>query len=63
MIIKFWKPRAAGIFLGLLIAAIMRMLWFGLMGKKVTDPLGLTAISIAMIALFCLSFFHSRDKE
>lgn len=59
---KIIKPTAVSVFLGLLLAALMRMIWFWLMGKKVADPLGLTAILIALIVLVCLSFFRTRDK-
>lgn len=48
------KPEAVHVFLGLLIAAIMRMAWLWLNAKRIIDPLGLTAISIALCALVYL---------
>jgi hypothetical protein len=57
------KPKAAPIFLGLLMAALARMIWFWRTGKSVIDPIGLTSISLALIVLIGLAFFHSRHKD
>ncbi len=54
------KPEAVHVFLGLLIAAIMRMVWLWLNAKRIIDPLGLTAISIALCALVYLLVARSR---
>ncbi len=54
------KPTAVHVFLGLLIAAIMRMAWLWLNTKKIIDPLGLTAISIALCALAYLLIVRAR---
>ena len=55
------KPKARPVFTGLLIAAIMRMFWLWLIGKKVADTVGLIAIAIAAVALVYLSLFHPSD--
>ncbi len=58
------KPTAVHVFLGLLIAAMMRMLWLWLNAKNIIDPLGLTAISIAVCALVYLLIARAgRGKE
>ncbi len=54
------KPTAVHVFLGLLIAAFMRMVWLWLNAKKIIDPLGLTAISIALCALVYLLIVRAR---
>ncbi len=54
------KPNALHVFLGLLIAALMRMVWLWLNTRKIVDPLGLTAISIAVIALAYLLITRAR---
>ncbi|HEY0544765.1 MAG TPA: hypothetical protein VGC91_05140 [Pyrinomonadaceae bacterium] len=63
MAIKLIRPTAISVFLGLLIAALMRMLWFGLVGKRLADPLGVTAICVALAALIYLGAFKKRDKS
>ncbi len=57
------KPTAVHVFLGLLIAAIMRMVWLWINAKKIVDPLGLTAISIALCALVYLLIVRARRGE
>jgi quinol-cytochrome oxidoreductase complex cytochrome b subunit len=57
------KPKATPVFTGLLIAAIMRMLWLWLIGKKVVDPVGAIAIGIAAAALLYIRLFHSQDED
>ncbi len=57
------KPTAVHVFLGLLIAAIMRMVWLWLNAKKIVDPLGLTAISIALCALVYLLIVRARQGK
>lgn len=57
---KIKKPKAVPIFLGLLLAALARMVWFWQLHKQVLDPIGLTAITIAVLALLYLSIFHSK---
>ncbi len=57
------KPTAIHVFLGLLIAAMMRMIWLWLNAKKMIDPLGLTAISIALVALVCLLIVRIKRRN
>jgi hypothetical protein len=61
--LKIRKPGATPVFLGLLLAALARMVWFWALGKKVFDPIGLTAISLALVVLIYQGFFHRRRKE
>ena len=60
--LKLRKPGATPVFLGLLIAALARMVWFWQLGKNVFDPVGLTAISLALIVLIYLGLFHHKGK-
>lgn len=58
------KPTAVHVFLGLLIAALMRMVWLSLNSRNILDPLGLTAISIALVALLYLLIRRAgRNKD
>ncbi|MFN2456187.1 MAG: hypothetical protein ABR577_18440 [Pyrinomonadaceae bacterium] len=57
------KPTAVHVFLGLLIAALMRMMWRWLNAKKIADPVGLTAISIALVALCYLLVVRARRSK
>ena len=61
--LKMRRPGATPVFLGLLLAALARMVWLWQLGKKVIDPIGLTAISLALIVLIYLGLFHHRDRE
>ena len=56
------KLQPIPIFLGLLLAAGARMVWFWQLGKRAIDPLGLTAVSLALIVLIYLIFFHPKRK-
>lgn len=60
--LKIRKPGATPVFLGLLLAALARMVWFWQLGKRVLDPIGLTAISLALIVLIYIGFFHHKEK-
>ena len=57
------KPNAVHVFLGLLIAALMRMVWLWLNARKIVEPLGLTAISIAAIALAYLLITRAKRNS
>ncbi len=57
------KPNAVSVFMGLLIAALMRMVWRWLVGLPLADPLGLTSICIASLALLYLMVAQSRRRN
>jgi hypothetical protein len=57
------RPKAVPIFLALLMAALARMIWFWQIGRPIIDPIGLTSISLALIVLVGLAFFHSKHKD
>lgn len=51
------------VFMGLLIAALMRMVWRYLTGLPVADPLGLTSICLASLALLYLTVAQARRRN
>lgn len=60
---KIKRPKAVPVFLGLLLAALARMVWFWQLRRQVLDPIGLTAITISLLALLYLSISHSKRKK
>lgn len=56
------KPKAVSVFMGLLIAALMRLVWRWLIGLPVVDALGLTAICLAAFALLYLMITRSKTR-
>ena len=57
------KPKAVSVFMGLLIAALMRLVWRWLTGLPIFDPLGLTAICVASVALLYLMIARAKAKD
>ena len=57
------KPKAVSVFMGLLIAALMRLVWRWLAGLPISDPLGLTAICVASVALLYLMTARAKAKD
>ena len=55
--------RAVSVLMGLLIAALMRLVWRRLTGLPVFDPLGLTAICVAAVALLYLIFARAKARH
>ncbi len=60
---KLKRPKAVPVFLGLLLAALARMVWFWQLHRQVLDPIGMTAVTIAALALLYLSIFHSQENS
>ncbi len=61
--LKLMKPNAVSVFLGLLIAALMRLVWRRLMNLPLIDALGLTAICVASAALLYLMIVRGRRTK
>ena len=57
------RPNAVSVFMGLLIAALMRLLWRWLTGLPIFDPLGLTAICVASVALLYLMITRAKGRD
>jgi hypothetical protein len=57
------KPKAVSVFLGLLLASLMRLVWRWLMSLPIIDPLGLTAICVSLIVLIYLMIARPRTGD